>query len=323
MMYNLFSGRYQFLAVGMALLLFGCGRTETSSSSTGKQLVVGVTPLTLQLEYYINYINGVKKAATEDHIRLKIIDPQFDVSKQAAAIEDFIAAKVDAIICSPVDPKGIKPLLQKAQAAGIPVVIEMTKVDGVQPLVGTNQEEGGYLAGEYAGRWIQKHMNGKAEVAILDFPYFQNVIDRVKGFKRGLAATAPDAKIVAEPDGHAVMEKAMKVMEDVLQAHPNVRVVFGINDDSAVGATMAFKSAKVAPETVCVVGFDASQGARRLIQSDSGLRASVAAQCDPIGRAVIDTAQKLIAKQPVAEWVEVPNAQYLVTVENVGQTVKP
>ncbi len=323
MAHKILCSRYHWLAVGMALCLFGCGRTDTDSSNGGKQLVVGVTPLTLQLEYYINYINGVKKAAKEDNIRLKIIDPQFDVAKQAAAIEDFIASKVDAIICSPVDPKGIKPLLQKAQAAGIPVVVEMTKVEGVEPLVGTNQEEGGYLAGEYAGQWIQKHMDGKAKVAILDFPYFQNVIDRVKGFKRGLAATAPGAVIAAEPDGHAVMEKAMKVMEDVLQAHPDVRVVFGINDDSAIGATMAFKSAKIAPETICVVGFDASQGARRLIQSGSGLRASVAAQCDPIGRAVIDTAVKLIGKQPVASWVEVPNAQYLVTVENVESPTVP
>lgn len=322
MMQTLLRGGWRYAVMAMALLLAGCGQRESDSSGK-RQLVIGVTPLTLQLEYYINYINGVKKAAQEDNIRLKIIDPQFDVAKQASAIEDFIAAKVDAIICSPVDPKGIKPLLEKAQKAGIPVVVEMTKIDGVNPLVGTNQEEGGYLAGEYAGRWIQQHMNGKAEVAILDFPYFQNVIDRVKGFKRGLAAAAPEATIVAEPDGHAVMEKALKVMEDVLQAHPNVRVVFGINDDSAIGATMAFKSAKVDPKTVCVVGFDASQGARRLIQSNSGLRASVAAQCDPIGRAAIDTAKKLIEKQSVPEWVEVPNAQYLVTVENVAPTPAP
>lgn len=328
------------LALSLVFGLAACGQTaakqETAKQATvaqepakqeapkqeAKKYVIGVSPLTTQHEYYIGYLEGIRKAAKNLNVDALIVDPQWDVTKQAADIEDFIAKKVDAIICSPVDPKGIKATLEKAEKAGIPVIVEMTKVEGVFPLVGTDQVEGAELAGKYAGEWMNKKYKGEAEVAILDFPYFQNVIDRVTGFKKGLLAVAPKANIVAVIDAKAKMETAMKTMEDILQAHPNVKVVFGINDDSAKGGNAAYQATKLKPEDICIMGFDADKGCRKLINGNEFVKGSVAADTDIIGKVCIETAIKKINKEKLPEWVKVEGAQYLVNKENIAQYYK-
>ncbi len=296
--------------------LFANGSGEDESGDAGKdRYVIGISPLTTQHEYYIGYLEGIRKAAKDLDVEALIVDSQWDITKQTADIEDFIAKGVDAIICSPVDPKGIKPALLRAEEAGIPVIVEMTKVEGVFPLVGTDQFEGAKLAGIYAGEWMNEHYGGEAEVAILDFPYFQNVIDRVNGFKEGLLETAPNANIVAVIDAQAKMETAMKTMEDILQSHPDVKVVFGINDDSAKGANMAFQATNLNPEDICVMGFDADRGCRKLINGNEFVKGSVAADTDIIGRVCIETAIRKIE----GEWVRVDAAKYLVSKENIDR----
>lgn len=284
-----------------------------------KPYKIGISPLTTQHEYYIGYLEGVRKAAKARGVEAIIVDSQWDVAKQTSDIEDFVAQKLDAIICSPVDPKGIEPALLSAQAAGVPVLVEMTLIESVRPLIGTSQYDGAVLAGKYAGEWINKKYNGKCEVAILDFPYFQNVIDRVKGFKDGLMEVCPTAEIVAVIDAQAKMETAMKTMEDILQAHPNVRCVFGINDDSAKGANAAYQATKLNPEDVCIMGFDADTGCRKLIAGNEYVKGSVAADTDIIGAAAIDAAIRKIEGEDLGDWVEVKGAQYLVTKENISQ----
>ena len=307
------------LAIAMGGV-FANGSQEDAGGNGGKgKYVIGISPLTTQHEYYIGYLEGIRKAAKELDVEALIVDSQWDITKQTADIEDFVAKGVDAIICSPVDPKGIKPALVSAEEAGIPVIVEMTKVDGVYPLVGTDQFEGAKLAGLYAGEWMNKNYGGNAEVAVLDFPYFQNVIDRVNGFKEGLLEASPNANIVAVIDAQAKMETAMKTMEDILQSHPDVKVVFGINDDSAKGANMAFQATNLNPNDICVMGFDADKGCRKLINGEQFVKGSVAADTDVIGKVCIETAIKKIEGVNLPDWVRVDGAQYLVNKENISQ----
>jgi ribose transport system substrate-binding protein len=210
-------------------------------------------------------------------------------------------------------------VLREAEDAGIAVVVEMTYVKDITPLVGTDQYAGGRLAGQYAGQWINERCGGQCEVAILDFPYFKNINDRVSGFKDGLNAECPDAEIVAVVDAQAKMETALTTTESILEEYPNVRCVFGINDDSAKGANEAFHNLGFDVSEVCVIGFDADRGCRKLIAGDEYIKASVAADTDIIGAVCIDTAIKKIEKALLPDWVEVQGAQYLVTKENVAE----
>ena len=165
--------------------------TEDGTAQSGSAYVIGISPLTTQHEYYVGYIEGIQKAAREVGVEAIVVDSKWDAEKQESDIRTFIDEEVDAIICSPVDPETIGAVLREAEAAGIAVVVEMTYVKGITPLVGTDQYAGGRLAGQYAGKWINAHCGGQCEVAILDFPYFKNINDRVSGFKDGLMRNAP------------------------------------------------------------------------------------------------------------------------------------
>ncbi len=289
--------------------------SDTAHDSGGYEYVVGVSPLTTQHEYYVGYIEGIQKAAKGKEVEVVVLDSKWDSAKQESDIRSFIEESVDAIICSPVDPETVGTVLLEAEQAGIAVIVEMTYVEGIYPLVGTDQFAGGKLAGEFAGEWINQHYSGTCQVAILDFPYFKNVIDRVAGFTEGLESTCPGAQIVAVVDAQAKMETARTTTESILAQYPDVRCVFGINDDSAKGANAAFHNLGFDIEDICVVGFDADRGCRQLIAGDEYIKASVAAETDIIGAVCIDTAIKKIEGAALPDWVEVEGAQYLVTKE--------
>ena len=281
--------------------------------------VIGISPLTTQHEYYIGYLNGIKAAAEARGVTVVISDPNWDVATQTSQIEDFVAQKVDAIICSPTNPEGIKPALVDAEEAGIPVLVEMTYIEGVYPLIGTDQYAGAYMAGQYAGQWAVDNNNGQGKAALLDYPYFQNCIDRAKGYQEGLASVAPDVEWVTAIDCGATMEGALTTAEDILQANPDINIMFGINGDSAKGAAAAYESAGADPATICVLGFDADEGERRIMFNGGYIKASVAADGMIIGADAIDAAIRKIEGADLGEWVEVSEgAQYLVTVENVS-----
>ena len=313
------------LLLGLLLLLAGCD-TQPGSATPGTQqsgeddpYVIGISPLTTQHEYYVGYIEGIQKAARESGVEAVVVDSKWDAEKQESDIRTFIDEGVDAIICSPVDPETIGGVLREAEEAGIAVVVEMTYVKGITPLVGTDQYAGGRLAGQYAGQWINAQYGGQCEVAILDFPYFRNINDRVKGFTDGLNEECPTAQIVAVVDAQAKMETALTTTESILEEHPGVRCIFGINDDSAKGANEAFHNLGFDTNEVCIIGFDADRGCRKLIAGDEYIKASVAADTDIIGAVCIDTAIKKIEGGALPDWVEVEGAQYLVSKENITE----
>ena len=311
------------LLLSMLLVASGCSAGDhvsvpSGGSDTATPYVIGISPLTTQLEYYVGYIEGIQKAARERGVQVVVVDSQWDAAKQEADIRSFIEDGIDAIICSPVEPETIREVLQEAELAGIAVIVEMTYVAGVTPLVATDQYAGGQLAGEYAGNWMRMHCKDVFEVAILDFPYFKNINDRVDGFIDGLKRTCPKAQIVADVDAQAKMETARAATLNILEAYPGVRCVFGVNDDSAKGANDAFHALGLNTDDVCVVGFDADEGCRRLIAGDEYIKASVAADTDIIGTVCIDTALQKIQGNTLPDWVEVQGAQYLVTQANAS-----
>jgi len=289
-----------------------------------KNYVIGISPLTTQHEYYIVYLEGIKAAAEDRGVTVVISDPNWDVATQTSQIEDFVTQKVDAIICSPTNPEGIKPALVDAEEAGIPVLVEMTLIEGVYPLIGTDQYEGAYMAGQYAGQWALDNNGGQGKAALLDYPYFQNCRDRAKGYQDGLASVAPDVEWVTAIDCGATMEGALKTAEDILQATPDINIMFGINGDSAKGAAAAYESAGADPAKICVIGFDAGQDEKKNMAEGGYIKASVAADGMIIGADAIDAAIRKIEGEDLGEWVKCSDdAQYLVTAENVNEYYTP
>lgn len=253
------------LAVTITLPSCDPGPARTLAHKT-----IGVSLLTRGHVFYHDLEDGLRQEASKYSYELVITAAEFDLGKQTAQIEDFIARKVDAIIICPVDSKGVGPAIRKANAAKIPVfTADIAANEGdVVSHVASDNVAGGRLAGEY----LAKALGGRGKVALINQPAITSVLDRVQGFREALA-NKPGITIVADVNGQGVRDKALEVTSDVLQAHPDLAGIFGINDDSALGALDAVRQFK--RESIVIVGYDATPPAAFAIGRGTPLKADV------------------------------------------------
>ncbi len=287
------------------LLLFGCGKTADRK-------VIGVSLLTKEHVFYRDLEKGLRESAQKHNFDLIINSGDWDLAKHQAQIENYIVQKVDAIIVCPVDSKGIGPAIQKANAAGIPVFTADIKAEGgrIVSQIASDNVAGGRLAAEY----LAKLLHGKGEVAIIDQPITQSVIDRVRGFME-VISKHPEIRVVARPSGDGVRDKAMKAAEDLLQGFPNLAGIFGINDDSALGALAAVEAA--GRKGIVIVGFDGIPEARQAILRGSALKADVVQYPIEIGRITIETIEKHLSGESVPP--DIPVKVGIIDPTNAGQ----
>ena len=161
--------------------------------------------------------------------------------------------------------------------------------------------------GQLAARAIIEALGGTGKVAIIDHPEVESVIQRVKGFEEELA-TAPGIQVVAKLSGRGVKDQAFRTAEDILQAHPDVTAIFGINDDSALGALAAIEKAGKSGK-VRIVGFDAVPEAREAIKAGR-IYADVIQQPTEIGRKAIESVQAYVSGGTVPPSVLIPCALF-------------
>jgi len=192
------------------------------------------------------------------------------VQGQIALIEDQLAKKVSAIAIAPTDPNALAPVLEQARKQGVGVVFIDTKgANAGVTFIGTNNEVGAALAADF----ICKNVPKGSEVAILQGIITQSTGQaRAQGSKKGL--TACGMKVVAEQPADWDTGKAQSVMENIITGHPNLKAVFASNDNMALGAVQALKSANMLSKVV-VVGFDANPNAATSILAGE-MRATVA-----------------------------------------------
>ncbi len=278
------------LAAILTLTLGSCGR----SSSQKPTKTIGVSLLTRGHIFYRDLEEGLKAEAAKNHYELIITAAEFDLGKQISQIEDFVARKVDAIIVCPVDSKGVGPGIKEANDAGIPVfTADIAAQEGtVLSHIASDNVAGGRLAGEY----IAKALNGKGTVAIINQPVITSVLDRVQGFREAIAKY-PGITVVADVNGQGVRDKALEASSDILQSNPKLNAIFGINDDSALGALDAVQQFN--RSGIVIVGYDATPPAADAIRKGTALKADVVQYPKQIGVTTI----RMIAKHFAGETV--------------------
>jgi ribose transport system substrate-binding protein len=142
--------------------------------------------------------------------------------------------------------------------------------------VASDNVAGGQLAGEY----LAEALNGRGAIAIINQPTVTSVLDRVEGFRSALQRY-PGIRVVADVNGQGVRDKAMQAAADILQGHPDLSGIFGINDDSALGALDAVTQFQ--RTGIVIVGYDATPPAADAIRRGSALKADVVQYPDLIG----------------------------------------
>jgi ribose transport system substrate-binding protein len=284
-----------------ALAAVGCrsGGQGGCGASSGKR--VGVTLLTREHEFYRELESGLCEAAGKAGYQVLVTSGDFDLAKQQSQIENFVVQKVDAVVVCPADSKGIGPAIDRANQAGIPVFTADIKAQGgkVVSHIASDNLAGGRMAGEY----IAKALGGRGEVGIIGQQEVQSGLDRENGFKE-VMQKFPDIKVVAVLNGKGVRDQALKAAEDMLQGNPNLKAIFGINDDSALGALSAAETR--GRGDLVIVGYDATPEAVKAIQRGSQLKADVAQQPRDIGAKTIEAIAAHFGGGPVPAKIDVP-----------------
>ena len=201
-------------------------------------LKIGMSFQELNNPYFVTMKQALEEAAASVGATVIITDARHDVAKQISDVEDMIQKKIDILLLNPTDSTGVEGAVKSAKAAGLVVAAVDANAKGpVDTFVGSKNYDAGVMACEYRG----KALGGKGDVAILDGIPVVPILERVRGCKDALAKF-PGMKIVTTQNGKQERDQALAVTENMIQANPNLKGIFSVNDGGAMGSLAAIEA---------------------------------------------------------------------------------
>lgn len=297
------------LVMAVVTACSAASESSSESSNNGKEqkddnkLTIGLTVGTLANPFFVAMSKGVEEAGKELGAEVLVESAEYDLAKQTSHIENFITKKVDIILLNAVDTKGIAAAVQQAKGAGIPVIAVDTNAEGGVDATVTSDN---YQAGKLAGEYVIEQLGGKGNIAIIDGPPVSAVTDRIKGFEDAIKDT--EIKIVAKQNGEGNREKALTVMESILQANPSgsIDAVFAINDPEAIGVEIAQEQADRKDEFF-IVGVDgAPEVTEAMAKKGSTIKATSAQSPSEMVKKAVEIGMKVKNGEEVEELIKVP-----------------
>ena len=240
------------------LLLLSCFFIQCKSkSSANKKHKVAIVVSTLNNPWFVFLANTAAEKAKSLGYDAKIFDSQNNTALESDHFENIIVAGFEAILFNSTDADGSVANVLKAKAAGVPVFCMDREINS--NTAATSQ----ILSDSYSGsvaiaKYFTQQLNKKGNyVEILGIVGDNNTWARSKGF-HSVVDNYPELKMVAQQSADFDRNKAMEVMESILQAHPDINAVFCGNDGMAMGAYQALVSSGKA-DKVKVFGFDGAE----------------------------------------------------------------
>ncbi|MCK1785689.1 sugar ABC transporter substrate-binding protein [Pseudomonas sp. TNT11] len=302
----------RFTALALSLLL-------ASGFAAAADLKIGVSMSQFDDTYLTNVREYMDKQAKSypkgDGVQLQFEDARADVVKQLSQVENFISQKVDAIIVNPVDTASTARISKSALEAGIPLVYVNRRPDqkdlpkGVAAVT-SNDEEAGRMQMQY----IAEKLGGKGKVVILLGDLANNsTTNRTKGIKE-ILAKYPQIQIEQEQTGIWLRDRGMTLVNDWLTQGREFNAVLANNDEMAIGAAMALKSAGTKPGSILIAGVDGTPDGLNAITKGE---MTVSVFQDANGQAVgsVEAARKMAKKETIEQNIVIPFK--LITPDNV------
>jgi ABC-type sugar transport system substrate-binding protein len=250
--------RYLKVLLLLALVFAGC----KNRSNQAQQKKMAIIVSTLNNPWFVFLAQTAAAQAKTLGYESKIFDSQNNTALETDHFENAIASGYSAILFNPTDANGSVVNVLKAKKAGVPVFCmdrEVNTADGATSQILSDSYSGSVSLGKYFVQTMHKKGN---YVELLGLVADNNTWSRSKGF-HSLVDYYPGLKMVAQQSADFDRNKAMEVMESILQAHPAIDAVFCGNDAMAMGAYQALVAAGKANK-VKVFGFD---GAEDVVQA--------------------------------------------------------
>jgi len=305
----------------LAMTALACRPQDTPSSAhdaaAGQPpIIIAVSLLNLSNEFIVLLNQAMAAKAQELGVKLIVNDARRSAERQVQQVENFIVQQVDAIILNPCEREASSPAVDKALAAGIPIVNVNSRTRSLPTaFVGSRDEESARIAMEY----IAQRLEGKGKVLMMQGFMGQTAqIDRERG-AREVLAQYPGLKLLADQTAEWDRAKAISLMENWIQAFGDqIDAVFAQNDEMGMGAVLALEQAKRKSQ-VLVASVDAIADALDAVKAGR-LDATVFQDAAGQGSGAVETAYKIVKHKPFEKEVFIPFR--LVTKENVDTYLK-
>lgn len=326
------NGRTRFLVAPLALALPLLGAPMASGQGTPEAGGMAASACIPEggIEQKDSYLVGMSQANKGEPWRQAMNDqianaaaayPQLEVvfadaaqnnAKQVADVENFLQQGIDLLIISPNEAAPLTDVVAKACSEGVPVIVLDRKVNGDQftMWIGADNQEIGKRAGEYAARYCADNQLAPCNITeIRGLEGSTPAKERGDGFREGIAGN-PDAAIIASQNADWLREKAIPVSQAMLQANPDVDVVYTHNDPMTEAAIISAQNAGLNLDDVLFIGIDA------LPTPDGGIRSVIDGRIDVTyvyptgGQQAIDYALQILSG-------DVPPAEVVLETEEV------
>ncbi len=263
----------------------GLGLMGTSALAQEK---IALVVSTLNNPFFVTLKDGAVDKAKALGYELVVLDSQNNPAKELANVEDILVKGTKVLLINPTDSDAVGNAVLAANRAGVPVItLDRASAKGeVASHIASDNIAGGKTAGDF----IVEKIGSDAKVIQL-----QGIVgtsasrERGEGFKQSQAANG--FEIIAAQPADFDRAKGMNVMQNLLTANPNVQAVFAENDEMALGAVRAIRSA--GKDNVLVVGFDGTDDAIKAVERGQ-MAATIAQQPDLIGAKGVEAAELII-----------------------------
>ena len=236
------------------LLLFSFAAISGCERSAGRR--IGVVPKATGLIFWQSVHAGTIAGGLDADVEVVWQGPatETEFARQITIVDSMINSRVDGIVVAPTDATALISVVERAQAAGIPVVIFDSGIntDNYVSFVATDNYQGGVLG----ARQMAELLDGSGQVALVRMvPGSHSTNSRENGFKDTLAKEFPGIEVVAEDYCMADHAKALEIAENFLTAHPDLDGIFGSTEPATVGPARAIRGRNLSGR-VRLVGFD-------------------------------------------------------------------
>lgn len=273
--------------------IFGIAALFMAFATSASAEKIGLVISTQNNPFFVTLKEGAVAKAKEMGHELIVLDSQDDPAKELGNVEDLLVKGVDVLLINPTDSDAVVSSVKAANRSKIPVVTLDRAANGGK--VVSHVASDNVLGGEMAGNYIIEKLGGSGKVVELEgIPGTTAARDRGEGFNKAIAGKLT---VVAKQAADFDRTKGLTVMENILQAQPEIQAVFAHNDEMALGA---LKAIEASGRDIFVVGFDATDDAVAAVKAGK-MGATVAQQPAEIGAIGIEVADKIIKKETVAE----------------------
>lgn len=256
---------------------------------------------TLNNPFFVTMQEGAEQRAEALGHELIVLDSGNDAARELSNVEDALSRDIDLLLMNPTDSDAAVSSVRSANARNVPVITLDRSANGgrVAAHIASDNVAGGQLAGGF----IAEQLGGEGQVVQLEgVPGASATRDRGEGFMAAVEA-APGLELVASQPANFNRTEGLNVMENLLQAHPDIQAVFAQNDEMALGAQRALQAG--GNDDVILVGFDGTDAGVQAVK-DGLMDATIAQRPALIGALGINTADALLKGESVEANIPVP-----------------